>query len=80
MKKTVILCLYTLGAALFVCFATIFIADCVRYDPRQNSAPLDVILLFRAIEFLLPALFALGGAILIKKQKNKNNIRRGIKK
>ncbi len=75
MKKSIAwgeIVLYICSAILLACFAIFFILDCVRYSEAW-SAPLEVALLLRAVEFLLPALLAFGGALLFKKiNKNKN--------
>ncbi len=62
--------LYILSGILFGCFAIFFIIDCVRYNDAW-SAPLEVALLLRAVEFLLPSLLAFCGAFLFKKLNKK---------
>ncbi len=63
--------LYAISGILLLCFCVFSIVDCVRYDEMLTSAPLELVLFVRAIEFLLPALLAFGGALLLRKFNKK---------
>ncbi len=70
-KKVVYWILYGVAIAFALAFAVVFTVDCVRYDGISTSAPLDAILLLRALEFLLPSLIALGIGLFVKYYKKK---------
>lgn len=68
MKKTFYWILFWLTIALVLCFAGFLIADYINYDPVVTSAPFDVCIIVRGIEFLIPAIITFIASLIIKKK------------
>lgn len=73
MKRTVwIQLLYVCSVLLLFGFLLRAAAGVLFYDPAETSAPLALVLLGYALEYLLPGGIALAAAVLLQK-KNRNS-------
>ena len=73
-KKNIHKILYIIAALLLMAFAISFGIDVYYYQNYgyMGSAPLDVYLLVRAIEFLLPSVILFTVSIICKRKLSKN--------
>ncbi len=72
-KEIIYKVLYVISAILFLCFAVFSIIDCINYNPKNTSAPLYVCFLLRGLEFLFPCFISLIIAIILHKQRKKED-------
>lgn len=68
MKKTFYWITFAATIVLLLCFAGFTIADYIHYDDMVNSAPFDVFILIRGIQFVIPAAITFIVSIILKKK------------
>ena len=72
MKKEMISkILFVLSIVLVVCFIIAIIIDYANYDSLTNSAPFEVDILLRAIEFIFPSTIIYIIASILRKKSQK---------
>ncbi len=70
-KENVYKFLYAIAVLMIVGFAIRFGVDCFKYDTVNNSAPLYLFAVERAVEFILPSIILfIVGRVMKKKYSN----------
>ena len=70
-KENIYKFLYVMSALLFLGFAIIFGVDAYKYNTGGyiGSAPLDLYLFVRVIEFIVPSIIVFVAAIIFKRKQ-----------